>query len=97
MNTRNGTDPIVEHVREIRRGISEAAGGDMDRLAAELRRVEQEYSARVGVFGNAQAKSASAVQAGWGDLQSPRRDEIVDDVRDIRRKLATSDRAEGNG
>lgn len=40
-------DPLIDEVREIRARLWAEAGEDLDRAAAELRRVEDRYRDRV--------------------------------------------------
>ncbi len=40
-------DPLIDEVREIRARLWAEAGEDLDRAAAEMRRVEERYRDRV--------------------------------------------------
>ena len=41
------SDPLIEEVRALRRGISERFGNDVDRLCAHLREVQRQHGGRV--------------------------------------------------
>jgi hypothetical protein len=46
------TDPLIDEVRTIRRSICDLFEGDVEKLAAHLRGIEQEYHTRTGRFAN---------------------------------------------
>jgi len=82
------SDPIVDEVRAIRSSICEEFGNDVDRLCDHLQEVEREYRERTGRFADLFTMTSEQVVAGWGDEVNDLSDPIVDDVREIRRKLA---------
>ena len=82
------SDPIVDEVRAIRSSICEAFGNDVDRLCDHLQEVEREYRERTGRFADLFTMTAEQVVASWGDEVNDLSDPIVDDVQEIRRKLA---------
>lgn len=81
-------DPLIDEVRRIRRTICERTGHDLDRLAAELRAVEQDYAARRGVFAKVNEEAAARVQASWGDMTGPGQDPLIDEIRSIRQSAS---------
>ena len=82
-------DKIVDEVRAIRRAVCSEFRNDVDRLFEQLLEVEREYGGRLGVFAGVTREAAARVAASWGE-QAPRTDgAIVDEVRAIRKKLAS--------
>lgn len=77
-------DPLIDEVRQLRSDICEAANHDIDRLAAELRQMGEEYETRSGIFAVVSQEAAARVVASWGDLSAPAADPLIDEVRTIR-------------
>lgn len=81
-------DPLVAEVRSIRRAICEQFGQDIDRLCDHLKRVDEDYAARRGVFACVTHENAARVVASWGSEPYRTDDPLIDEVREIRRDLA---------
>ena len=81
-------DPLIDEVRRIRRSICEQFGNDVDRLCDHLEIVARDYDERRGVFSDLSTEAASRLVASWGEDALRQDDPIVDEVREIRRKLA---------
>ncbi len=82
------TSSGVDEVRQIRREIAEQFGHDLDKLGEELRRVELEYAGRIGVFAHVTTEAATRVLASWGDLSGPACAGHVEEIRELRQRLA---------
>jgi hypothetical protein len=85
---RRTADPLIDEVRRIRRNICEQFGNDVDRLCDHLAIVARDYDERRGVFSGLSTDAASRLVASWGEDALRQDDPIVDEVREIRRKLA---------
>ena len=85
---RRTADPLIDEVRRIRRSICEQFGNDVDRLCDHLAIVARDYDDRRGVFSGLSTEAASRLVASWGEDALRQDDPIVDEVREIRRKLA---------
>jgi hypothetical protein len=88
MSNEPSPNPIVDDVRKIRQSICGLFGHDLERLGAELRRVEQDYDQRRGIFAAATDQAAASVMASWGDMTGPAIDGTIEGVRALREKLA---------
>ena len=86
--THGPSNPLVEEVRRIRGSICEQMGHDLDRLCDHLIAVSRDYDERRGVFAGVTKAAAARVIEAWGDDAHRQDDPIVDEVREIRRKLA---------
>ena len=83
----HGENPIVDEVRRIRASICEEFGNDVDRLCDHLIQVDRDFDARRGVFACVTQENAARVVAGWGTDPYRTDDPLIDEVREIRRKL----------
>lgn len=81
-------DPLIDEVRAIRREICAEFGNDVDRLTEHLKVVEREYAERQGVFACVSREAAAKVVDGWGEDANRTDDPVVDEVREIRKRLA---------
>ncbi len=81
-------DALIDEVRGLRRALCEQFGHDVERLVEHLRGVEAEYAARRGVFACVTKTGAAKVVESWGDAPYHTDDPLVDEVREIRHKLA---------
>ncbi|MBI1827305.1 MAG: hypothetical protein HY287_03890 [Planctomycetes bacterium] len=81
-------DPLIDEIRGIRREICAQFGNDVDRLFDHLKGVERDYAERRGVFACVSKEAAAKVVESWGDDAYRTDDPLVDEVREIRRKLA---------
>lgn len=86
--TNGANNPLVEEVRRIRGDICEQVGHDVDRLCDHLIEVGRDYAERRGVFAGVTKAAAARVIEGWGEDAHRQDDAIVDEVREIRRKLS---------
>ena len=82
------SNPLVEEVRRIRSNICEQVGHDVDRLCDHLISVSRDYDQRRGVFAGVTKAAADRVIEAWGEDAHRNDNVIVDEVREIRRKLA---------
>lgn len=87
-HTASTSDPLIDEVRAIRREICAEFGNDVDRLAEHLKIIEREYADRRGVFACISKEAAAKVVESWGEDAYRTDDPVVDEVREIRRKLA---------
>jgi hypothetical protein len=90
MNSEQPTDSLVDEVRQIRAQVAEQFGNDLDKLVAHLREVEHDYAERRGIYAGIDKEAARRVEKSWGDLSGPADEPIIDEIREIRRKLAAN-------
>ena len=81
-------NPLVEEVRRIRSGVCEQTGHDVDRLCDHLIEVGRDFDERRGVFAGVTKGAAARVIEAWGEDAHRQDNPNVDEVREIRRKLA---------
>lgn len=81
-------DPLIDEVRRIRCEVCEQFGNDVDRLFEHLKGVEQDYAERRGPFGCVTNEAAKKVVESWGVDAYRTDDPVVDEVREIRKRLA---------
>lgn len=86
--TNGAGNPLVEEVRRIRGIICEQTGHDVDRLCDQLIAVGRDFDERRGVFAGVTKAAAARVIEAWGDDAHRQDDPIVDELREIRRRLA---------
>lgn len=82
------SNPLVDEVRRIRGNICEQVGHDVDRLCDHLVSVSRDFDERRGVFAGVTKAAAARVIEAWGEDAHRQDNPIVDEVREIRRKLA---------
>jgi hypothetical protein len=82
-------DALIDEVRAIRRALCVQFDNDVDRLFDHLLEVERDYAARRGVFAGVTREAATKVADGWGEQARRTDDPIVDEVRAIRKGLAS--------